>query len=121
MKTQRAELRPEIHRKLIGLVDLGGARRDLVIREIMHGLAQRIRGLAEVEIEHPVCVGNHGGRPPGKSNVVSNHALIPRPHLVTAGRVEEGIAAGMPWRAACVIDPAKSVKTVSCPKQLKGM
>src|ERR1700729_3383399 len=98
MKTQRAELRPEIHGKLIGLVDLGGARRDLVIREIVHGLAQRIRGLAEVEIEHPVCVGNHGGRPPAKSNVVSNYALILESHLVTGDRGEEGIVCGMPWR-----------------------
>jgi hypothetical protein len=28
------------------------------------GFAQRIGGLAEIEIEHPVRVGNHVGRPP---------------------------------------------------------
>jgi hypothetical protein len=116
VQTERAELRPEINRKLVGLVDLGGAGRDLVIREIMHSLAQRIRGLAEIEIEHPVRIGNHDGRPPAKSDFVSNYALILEPHLVTGDKGEEGIVCGMPWQLN-----AKSVKTVSCPKLRKGM
>ena len=38
-------------RELVGLVDLGGERGDLVGREAAHGGAQLIGGLAEVEIE----------------------------------------------------------------------
>src|SRR5271163_2331417 len=59
MQAKRADLRPEIARKLIRLVDLGRARRDLVACEISDGLANRVRGLAEIEIEHPIRVGNH--------------------------------------------------------------
>ena len=51
VQAERADLGPEVARKLIAAVDLGGARRDLVLRERMHGLADRIRGLAEVEVE----------------------------------------------------------------------
>src|SRR4051794_13190399 len=54
-----AKLRLQVARKLVGLVDLGGARRDLVRREVADGFAYRIRGLAEVKIEHPLRVGNH--------------------------------------------------------------
>src|ERR1700735_3527811 len=60
VQAQRADFRPQIARKLVALVDLGGARRDLVTGEIMHGLANRVRGFAEIEIEHPMRVGNHG-------------------------------------------------------------
>ena len=59
VQAERADLRPEIARKLVAAVDFGGARRDLVGREILHGLADRVRGFAEVEIEHLVRVGNH--------------------------------------------------------------
>ena len=63
VQAERADLGPEIARELIAAVDLGGTRRDLVLRERMHRLADRIRGLAEVEVEHPVGVGNHGRLP----------------------------------------------------------
>src|SRR4051812_33674172 len=52
MQTERADLRPEIARKLVALVDLGGARRNFARRKILHGFADRVRGFAEIEIEH---------------------------------------------------------------------
>src|SRR4051795_7937133 len=67
VQAERAHLRPEIARELIALVDFGGARRDLVARERINGLANRVRGLAEIEVEHPIRVGDHGGPPPAKS------------------------------------------------------
>ena len=60
VQAERADLRPEIARELVALVDFGGARRDLVARKVLHGLADRVRGLAEIEIEHPLRVGDHG-------------------------------------------------------------
>src|ERR1700710_838041 len=67
VQAERAHLRPEVARKLVAPVDFGGARRDLVAREGIDGLANRIRGFAEIEIEHPVRVGNHGGAASGTS------------------------------------------------------
>ena len=63
VQAERADLGPEIARKLIAAVDFGGARRDLVLRKRMHRLADRVRGLAEIEIEHPMRVGDHGAPP----------------------------------------------------------
>ena len=63
----------------------------------MHGLAQRIRGFAEVEIEHPVGVGNHGGRAPANRPFLNHYALIPGPDLVTGAEVGRACR-GMPWR-----------------------
>ncbi len=60
VQAERADLGPEVARKLVALVDLGGARRDLVRRELLHRFADRVRGFAEIEIEHPLRVGNHG-------------------------------------------------------------
>src|SRR5260370_32917299 len=60
VQAELADFRPEISWKLIALVDLVGARRDLVAREIVHGFADRVRSFAEIEIEHPLRVGNHG-------------------------------------------------------------
>src|SRR5258708_6711320 len=65
VQPERADFRPEVAGKLITLVDLVGARRNLVARKIVHGLANSVRGFAEIEVEHPVRVGNHVGRPPG--------------------------------------------------------
>jgi hypothetical protein len=70
VQAERADFRPQVARKLVAAVDLGGARGDLVGGEVVHGLADRVRGLAEVEIEHFVRVGDHGG-PPGKLCVVA--------------------------------------------------
>src|SRR3954471_19256494 len=48
VQTELAELRPQVARKLVRLVDFGGARRDLMRREVAHGFADRIRRLAEI-------------------------------------------------------------------------
>jgi hypothetical protein len=60
VQAERADFGPEIPGELIAAVDFGGARRDLVLRKRMHRLADRICGLAEIEVEHPKCVGDHG-------------------------------------------------------------
>src|SRR6266702_8868970 len=57
VQAERTNLGPEVARKLVAAVDLGGARRDLVLRESMHRLANRIRGFTQVEIEHSMRVG----------------------------------------------------------------
>src|SRR5690606_17789865 len=51
VKAERAKPRPEIARELVGPVDLGGTRRDLIRREIADRLADRIGGLAEIKVE----------------------------------------------------------------------
>ena len=85
VQAERADLRPEVAGKLIALVDLGGARRDLVAGEILHGFADRVRGLAEIEIEHPMRVGNHGRAASGQIvRLVSRTALFVGNKLVTA-------------------------------------
>jgi hypothetical protein len=63
VQAERADLGPEVRGKLIAAVDFGGARRDFVLRKRMHRLADRVRGLAEIEVEHPVGVGDHGRLP----------------------------------------------------------
>ena len=60
VQAERADLRPKVARKLIALVDFSGARRDLVVRKALHGFADRVGGLAEIEIEHPMRIGDHG-------------------------------------------------------------
>jgi hypothetical protein len=53
-----AHLPPQIHRELVGRVDLGRARRDLVRGEALHAVAQHVGGLAEIEIERRILVGD---------------------------------------------------------------
>ena len=48
---ERAHLLPQVHRELVGAVDLGGTRRDLGLREIAHRVAQRVHIVAELEVE----------------------------------------------------------------------
>src|SRR6516164_4548531 len=62
VQAERADLGPEIAGELVGLVDLGGTRGDLVARETVHRLADGIRSLAEIEIEDATSIGDHGGR-----------------------------------------------------------
>ena len=59
MQPKRAELRPQVARKLIALVDFRRARRDLMLREIVHSFANGVGGLAEVEIEYAMRIGDH--------------------------------------------------------------
>src|SRR3954468_8491761 len=59
VQAEVAEFWPEVARKLIALVDLGGAWRNFMRRELADRFANCVRGLAEIEIEHPLRVGNH--------------------------------------------------------------
>ena len=60
VQAERADLGPEVAGKLIALVDFGGPRRDLAGREMLHRFAYGVRGFAEIEVEHPMRIGNHG-------------------------------------------------------------
>jgi hypothetical protein len=42
----------------------------------MHGLADRIRSFAKIEIEHPMRVGDHGRVSSGQITLLSVHSLI---------------------------------------------
>ena len=55
VQTECAHLGPEVDGKRIGLVDLGGTRRDLVAGETVGGLADGIGHVAEGEIEMGHC------------------------------------------------------------------
>ena len=61
MDAERAELRPQVARKLVAAVDLVRARRNLRGRETAHAVAQHIGRLAQREIEANGEVGDHGG------------------------------------------------------------
>ena len=63
VQAERADFGPEIARELIAAVDFGGARRDFVLRERIYRLAYSVRSLAEIEVEHPMGVGDHGRLP----------------------------------------------------------
>src|SRR5947209_842908 len=59
MQAERTDPGPEVAREQVAPVDLGGPRRDLVCGEITHGVADRVRGFAEIEVEHAMRVGVH--------------------------------------------------------------
>ena len=63
VQAERADFGPEIAGELIAAVDFGGARRDFVLRERIYRLAYSVRSLAEIEVEHPMGVGDHGRLP----------------------------------------------------------
>ena len=77
VQAKRADFRPEVAGELIAPVDFVGARRDLVAREIMHGFADRVRGFAEIEVEHPMRIGNHGRAASGQIMRLAVHSLMP--------------------------------------------
>ena len=60
MQAQFAELGPEVVREQVVAVDLGRARRDFRGDEGLDGVAQRIDGVAQVEVQagivHGVCL-----------------------------------------------------------------
>ena len=59
MQAELAELFPQVGRKEVVAVDVGGARRDLVVGELLHRVAQHLDRLAEVEGEAGKV--GHGG------------------------------------------------------------
>src|SRR5437868_742322 len=52
VEAEFAHLRPKLAREFVLLVDLGGQRRDLLAREALGRLADRVGHFAELEIEH---------------------------------------------------------------------
>src|SRR5262245_47560414 len=59
MHAELAELRPQIARKGIAAIDLGGARSYPRGREAAHALAQHVRRFPEPEIEPPETACQH--------------------------------------------------------------
>ena len=60
VQAERAHLRPQLARERVGLVDLGGNRRDLVGGERAHRVAQLVGRFAEAEVERRIVVAEHG-------------------------------------------------------------
>src|SRR5262245_31059210 len=56
-----AEPRPELARKLVAPVDLGGEWGDHIAGEAAHAVAQLISGLAEGKVECGKVIGDHRG------------------------------------------------------------
>ena len=61
-QAQVAHLAPEVGRKLVGAVDLGSARRDLVRGELPHGRAQHVDRVAVVEVDRGKVLHRHASR-----------------------------------------------------------
>src|SRR5262249_25452097 len=59
VQAERTHLRPQIAREGVALVDLIGARRNLVIGKAARGLAQHVDVLAKPEIEALPSIGDH--------------------------------------------------------------
>src|SRR6266496_162154 len=115
VQAERADFRPEVARKLVAAVDFGGARGDLVAREIMDGLANRIRGLAQIEIEHPLRVRDHGRAASGEIAFLE-HALAPAGALVTGNdTVPYQTPAGRP------VSCGQERETRPCPEARDGL
>ena len=51
MEAERAHLGPQLHRKAVGLVDLGGNGGDTLVGEIAHAAAQHVDLGAEIVVE----------------------------------------------------------------------
>ena len=107
VQAQRAEPGPEIPWKLVTSIDLGGARRDFIHREIMDGLPQRVRGFAEIEIEIPIRVGNHGGRPPCREFAGFCAQPYSLPISLSRGARPEKRHSGCRWRPPDCRDASK--------------
>src|SRR6266403_479760 len=116
VQAERADFRPEVAGKLIALVDLLGARRNLVGRKILDGLADSIRGFAEIEVEHPVRVGNHGRAASGQSCGLSR--AQPYALETSLSRAEVAEKGALPDSRASA---AEGDKTLPCSGGRNGM
>ena len=63
VQAEGAHLGPQVAREGVGPVDLVGARRDALLREVAHGGADGIGGVAEIEVELAGGVRDHGAGP----------------------------------------------------------
>ncbi len=52
VQPERAHRGPQLGRKAVALVDLGGQRRDLLVGEVAHRVAQQVDLGAEIMVEH---------------------------------------------------------------------
>ena len=59
VQAERAHFRPQVAREGVVAVDGRGARRDAVLREIVHRLAQHVDVGSEAEIEARPGIGDH--------------------------------------------------------------
>src|SRR5258708_6182444 len=116
VQAERADFRPEIAGKLIALVDLVGARRNLVAREIVYGLANSVRGFAEIEVEHPIRVGNHGRAASGQSCRLSR--AQPYALEISLSRAEVAEKGALPESRPAA---AEGDKTLPCSGGRNGM
>src|SRR5262249_3348935 len=76
-KTKRPKLRPQIARKTVGPVDLVGARRNLLLREVADRVAKYFDIAAKTEIEAGQAIRQHRSRPgdlPQKVDLKNNGA-----------------------------------------------
>src|SRR5450631_3081853 len=97
MQAECADFRPKVAGELIALVYFGGARRDFLAGELIHRLAYGVGGFAEIEVEHPMRVGNHGGAASGQIvRLFSPTALFSGNGLVTTGTGRKGGFRGIP-------------------------
>ena len=78
-KAQVAHLAPEVVRKLVGAVDLGGTRRDLVGGELPDRRAQHVDRVAVVEVDGGKVLHRHASRV-GESSV-AGHGRASSPAL----------------------------------------
>src|SRR5215472_8637235 len=65
-QSQRPELWPQLAGKGVGAVDIVGARRNLVFREVTHGVAKHFDIAAKAEIESRQAVPQHRSLPGGR-------------------------------------------------------
>ena len=67
MQAERAHGPPQIARKIVGAVDLSGARSNFCLGEATHGFSQHIGVLPEAKIEAAIGVFKHVHLLPGHS------------------------------------------------------
>mgnify|MGYP003693626887 CR=1 FL=1 len=99
-----------------------------LLRKVVNGLADRVRGLAEIEVEHPLRVGNHGRAASGKLTAMLRTALFlanaachgPKRLGRSAGRTSASMRPNapnspLPWRAATGCNRVKTSPRRPCP------
>ena len=88
-----AELRPQGAGEFIAAVDLGRDRRDMVVAERPHAVADHVGGLAEAEIQHRIAVAGHYAPVSPVAVCSLSHFPAPQP---TASRSPAATSTTMP-------------------------
>src|SRR5262245_9241077 len=63
VQAERPHLRPQITGKNVVAIDRVGARRDPILRKVLHGFPQHVDIGTKPEIESRPCIGNHASPP----------------------------------------------------------